>query len=102
MANQAREHDRVFHAKFAAARQARALRVRVRPHRSITALTLTPYLLAQAVILPLVLCALLFWGKPQLLEFWRSCILYWSELLNLSFSVTNQMIVAGDHISRLT
>ena len=102
VADQAREHDRVFHATFAAAKQARALRVKVRPHRAMTALKLTPYLLAQAVILPLVLCALLFWGKPQLLEFWRSAILYWSELLNLSFSVSNQMNDAGDYISRLT
>lgn len=102
VADQAREHDRVFYATFSAARQARALRVKVRPHRAMTALNLTPYLLAQSTILPLVLCALLFLGKPQLLDFWRSCILYWSKLLNLSFSVTNQMNDAGEYVSRLT
>lgn len=102
VADQAREHDRVFYATFTAARQARALRVKVRPHRAMTALNPTPYLLAQSTILPLVLCALLFLGKPQLLDFWRSCILYWSKLLNLSFSVTNQMNDAGEYVSRLT
>jgi hypothetical protein len=105
VADQAREHDRVFHATFSAARQARASRVKARPHRAMSPLKVTPYLLAQTVILPLVLCGLLFWGKPLLLEFWRSCVLFWSGALDLSFSLSNQsnqLNDAGQYSLRLS
>lgn len=102
VSDQAREHDRVFHATFSAARQARAGRVKVRPHRAMTPLKVTPYLLAQTVILPLLLCGLLFWGKPLLFDFWRSCVLFWSSALDLSFSLSNQINDAGQYTLRLS
>jgi len=102
VADQAREHDRVFHAAFAAAGQARSRRVKVRPHRAMTPLKVTPYLLAQTILLPLVLCGLIFWGKPLLLEFWRACIVFWSSGLNLPFSVSTQLTDAGQYASRLS
>ena len=102
LSEQAHAHDRIFHATFSAARQARSLRVKVRPHRAITPLKVTPYLLAQAIILPLVLCGLLYWGKPLLLEFWRTCILFWSGGLNLPFSLSNQINDAGQYTLRLS
>lgn len=102
LAKQALAHDRIFHATFSAARQARSLHVKVRPHRAITPLKVTPYLLAQAIILPLVLCGLLYWGKPLLLEFWRTCILFWSSGLNLPFSLSNQINDAGQYTLRLS
>ncbi|MEO6017326.1 MAG: hypothetical protein ABIP46_08720 [Polaromonas sp.] len=91
MSAQAREHDRVFHAVFTAAREARAHRVTVRPHRAITPLKVTPYLLAQAIVLPLLLCGLLYWGKPFLLDFWRDCVLFWSRGLNLPFGLSTHI-----------
>lgn len=102
LSEQAREHDRIFHAAFSAARQARASRVKVRPHRAMTSLKVTPYLLAQTIILPLVLCGLLFWGKPLLLDFWRSCVLFWSGALDLSFGLSNQLNDAGQYTLRLS
>lgn len=102
VSDQAREHDRVFHAAFSAARQARASRVKVRPHRAMTPLKVTPYLLAQTVLLPLLLCGLLFWGKPLLFDFWRSCVLFWSSALDLSFSLSNQINDAGQYTLRLS
>ena len=102
VSDQAREHDRVFHATFSAARQARASRVKVRPHRAMTPLKVTPYLLAQTVLLPLLLCGLLFWGKPLLLDFWRSCILLWSSALDLPFSLSNQLNEAGQYTLRFS
>ncbi|MEO8388088.1 hypothetical protein [Polaromonas sp.] len=92
---QAREHDRVFHKTFDAARRARALRVKVRPHRAITSLHVTPYLATQAIILPILLCGLLLWAKPLLLEFWRNCILFWSARLDLPFSLASRANEAG-------
>jgi hypothetical protein len=83
IAEQAREQDRVFQATFNAARQARARLVTVRPHRAITPLQVTPWLLAQALVLPLLLCTLLVLGKPALLDFWRACIQFWSDGLDL-------------------
>ena len=92
-----REHDRAFGAAFAEVRGARDRLVHVRPHRAITPLTVTPYLLAQAVLLPLILCGLLYWGKPQLFDFWRECILFWSGLLEMNFGVSPVLNDAGQH-----
>lgn len=86
VASETREYDQGFHAAFSAVKQARAQHVQVRPHRAITPLKVTPYLLAQALLLPLVLCTLLVLGKPLLLDIWRDCILFWSGGLGLPFS----------------
>lgn len=98
----AREQERLFNASFSAARQARAQRVLVRPHRSITPLNVTPWLLAQAVILPLILCALVYVGKPLLFDFWRDCILFWSAGLDMPFALTNQLNDAGQYAMLLS
>lgn len=84
--DQAREHDRVFHATFSAAKQARSRLVKVRPHRAITSLKLTRYLLAQVLFLPVVLCSLLIWLKPWLFYFWRSVIVFWANELQIPLS----------------
>ena len=97
VARQAREHDRVFHATFSAAKQARSRLVNVRPHRSITPMKLTRYLLAQAIVLPLVLCSLLLWAKPLLFGFWRSVILFWSGGLGLPFTLSAQLGEPGTY-----
>jgi len=97
IADEAGEHDHLFHAAFAAAKSARARHVKVRPHRAITALAVTPYLLMQAILLPLLLCGLLFLGKPLLLDWWRTYILFWSSGLDLPFSLSNQFNDAGSY-----
>lgn len=102
VASEAKEHDRSFHAAFLAVKQARHLHVKVRPHRAITALKVTPYLLAQALLLPLILCAMLYWGKPVLLDFWRDVIVFWSSGLGLSFGQTIALNDVGQVIPRLS
>ena len=102
IADRTREDDRVFHASVAAARQIRARHVKVRPHRAITSLKVTPYLLAQTVLLPLIVCGLLVWGEPLLLNFWRACILFWSGGLDIPFRISTQLDSAGQHAFRLT
>lgn len=92
-----REQDRVFSVAFAQVRSARARLVQVRPHRSITPLTVTPYLLAQAILLPLVLCAALYWGGELLFDFWRECILFWSGPLNMHFGISPVLNDAGQY-----
>ncbi len=97
ISDEALEHDRSFHAAFAAVKEARSSHVKIRPHRAITPLRVTPYLLAQAIILPIMLCGLLFWAKPLLMGFWRSSILFWSGGLNLPFGLSSQINGAGQH-----
>lgn len=102
VAEEAKEHDRRFAAAFAAVKEARKRHVRVRPHRAITPLNVTPWLLAQAIVLPVVLCALLIWSKPLLLVFWRNCILFWSAGLNLPFTLSTTLNEAGQYALRLS
>ena len=102
VSNETKEYDQGFHAAFTAVKQARLQNVRVRPHRAITSLKVTPYLLAQAILIPLILCTLLFWGKPMLLDFWRDCILFWSDGLNLGFSRGTQLNDSGQLATTLT
>ena len=102
VSSEAKEHDRSFHAAFLAVKQARHLHVKVRPHRAITPLKVTPYLLAQAVVLPIVLCALLFWGKPYVLDFWRDGIVFWSSGLGLPFGRATELNEVGQYASRLS
>jgi hypothetical protein len=102
VSSEAKEHDRIFHAAFLAVKQARHQHVKVRPHRAITPLRVTPYLLFQALVLPIVLCALLIWSKPLLLDFWRDCIVFWSSGLGLPFGRTMEINDAGLYASRLS
>ena len=95
VSSETKEYDQGFHAAFSAVKQARAQHVKVRPHRAITPLKVTPYLLMQAVLLPLILCSLLLWGKPMLLDFWRDCIVFWSSGLDLPFSRSTQLNDSG-------
>ncbi|MES2509018.1 MAG: hypothetical protein V4625_03770 [Pseudomonadota bacterium] len=97
LSDEAREHDRDFHAAFSAVREARKKHVRVRPHRAITPLHVTPWLTAQAIVLPLLLCGLIWWGKPLLLDFWRDCILFWSEGIGVPFFRAPQLNEAGQY-----
>ena len=94
--DEAHAHDREFHAVFLAARQARA-RLKISPHRAITPLNLTPYLMVQAIVLPITLCVLIFWFKPFLFDFWRRCILFWSSGLHLPFSLSTRINDAGQY-----
>ena len=101
VSEQARAYDLEFHKSFAAVKEARKRHVTIRPHRAMTALKVTPYLLLQAVVLPLVLCGLLLWGKPLLLSFWRDVILFWSSGLDLPFSLSTRLNQAGQYGLRL-
>ena len=102
VSSETKEHDQGFHAAFTAVKQARAQHVKVRPHRAITPLKVTPYLLMQAVLLPLILCSLLLWGKPMLLDFWRDCIVFWSSGLDLPFSRSTQLSDSGLFVTVLS
>ncbi|MDB5966489.1 MAG: hypothetical protein JWQ72_2989 [Polaromonas sp.] len=102
ISDEARAHDRLFHDAFTAATKARASHVKVRPHRSITALAVTPWLLAQTILLPILMCALLLWCKPLLLDLWRACILFWSSGLGLPFGLSPQVNDVGHYVLRLS
>ena len=95
VSSETKEYDQGFNAAFLAVKQARAQHVHVRPHRAITPLKVTPYLLAQALLLPLVICTLLYLGKSALLGFWRDCVLFWSDGLQLPFVIGTQLKESG-------
>ena len=99
VSDESRAYDHRFYEAFAAAEKARARLISIRPHRSLTSLKVTPYLLLQALLLPIVLCGLLLWMQPQLLKLWRYCIIFWSNQLalpfTLPFSLSSQINEAG-------
>lgn len=80
--------DAAFGTAFADARRVHQGTVRVRPHRSLTPLHVTPWLLAQALLLPVFFCGLLWWSQPLLMDLWRECILFWSDALHLPYALT--------------
>ncbi|MDO9403224.1 MAG: hypothetical protein Q7T87_04275 [Polaromonas sp.] len=100
VAEQVRDNDRRFLESFNRVQDARKRLVKVRPHRAITPLNVTPWLLAQAIVLPVVLCALLLWGEVALHAFWRQVILFWSSGLELPFSLSPLVSEAGHHALR--
>ena len=102
VSSETKQYDQDFNAAFLAVKQARAQHVQIRPHRAITPLKVTPYLLAQAILLPLVICCLLILGKSSLLGFWRDCILLWSGGLNLPFLLGTQIKESGQFAEVLT
>lgn len=102
VSSETKEYDQGFHAAFTAVKLARTQHVHVRPHRAITPLKVTPYLLAQALLLPLVICALLVVGKPMLLELWRDTILFWSSGLGLPFARGTQIDDSGLSVTVLS
>lgn len=102
VSEEAHAYDKDFHAAFSAVKKARAQHVKVRPHRAITPLRVTGYLLAQAIVLPILLCGLLLWARPLILEFWRNCILFWSGGLGVPFGRSAQLNEAGQYALLLT
>ncbi len=101
VSDEARVHDRVFHESFLAVKAMKSRHVKLRPHRSFTTMKVTPWLLVQAILLPIVLCALLLWARPWILDFWRSCILFWSVGLDLPFQLSVATDGAAGHVPRL-
>lgn len=59
------------------------------PHRSLGRMVLDPYRVAQALLLPILLCAALIWAEPFLVSFWRACVLFWASHLGLPLQATN-------------
>ena len=92
----AKARDKEFYAVFAAAKKARANLVS-RPHRALTPLTMTSGLRAQALLIPIALCSLIWMAKPALFEFWRQCILFWSAILNVPFALATRVNKAGQY-----
>ena len=89
----AQEND--FHVAFSAAKKARIDRIKSRPHRAITSLKITPYLLMQSVVLPLIFVGLLYWGQSSIFDFWKFYIEFWSLNLALPFNLTTTVSETG-------
>ena len=101
VSDESRAYDHDFHEAFATADKARNRLTSIPPHRSLTRLKVRPNLLLQALLFPVVLCGLLLWMQPQLLEFWRYCIIFWSAQLDLPFSLSSQINGVSSPLSLL-
>jgi hypothetical protein len=87
--------EKNFQAAFSAAKEARSKSITPRSHRAITSLKITPYLLMQSVVLPLIFVGLLYLGQAMIFNFWKTCIEFWSYNLAFPFSSTASFSQAG-------
>jgi hypothetical protein len=72
---------------------ARQKRVISDPHRAFGTLAISPSSVLHAVALTTFLCTGLWWLQPQLLGFWRECMLFWADMLNIPLHPAAQMTV---------
>ena len=93
---QIKARDKEFYATFAAAKKART-RIVTRPHRSLSPLATTPALRIQALLIPTILCGLIWIGKPLIFDFWRQCILFWSAILDVPFTLATILNKSGQY-----
>lgn len=87
--------EKNFQAIFSAAKKARIKSINPRPHRAITSLKITPYLLIQSVVLPLIFVSLLYLGQPVIFNFWKTYIKFWSHNLAFPFDLTTSFSETG-------
>ncbi|MEB0133884.1 hypothetical protein QN362_00920 [Actimicrobium sp. CCC2.4] len=59
-------------------------------HRALRRLTAGPSVIAQALLLPTVVCTLLLLGEPFILNFWRGCIQFWLTRLDIPLYAEQQ------------
>ncbi len=95
VSQEAQLHDQAFHASFLAVKAMKARYVKLRPHRSFTPMKVTPWLLVQAIGLPIMLCSLLWWARADIFGFWRACIEFWANGLGLPFKLVDGGSVGG-------
>lgn len=66
-------------------------------HRALRRLTAGPFLIAQAVLLPIAFCALLLAAEPLIMNFWRDCILFWLTRLDIPLQARQALSEGGLH-----
>ena len=93
-ANDASNRDAAFASARFTLERAHKRQTQARPHRAINHLTMDPYLLLQASLLPALFCGLLVWAQPNLFEFWREFILVWGQYLDLPLAASTGTAVA--------
>lgn len=93
-ANMASDRDAAFASARLALARAHKRQVQVRQHRAINQLTIGPYLMLQAILLPALFCGLLVWAQPQLFELWRDFILLWTQQLDLPLAASTGTAVS--------
>lgn len=81
--NMATDRDTAFASARLALVRAHKRQTQVRQHRAINHLTVGPYLLIQATLLPAFFCGLIVLTQPYLFELWRDYVLIWAQQLDL-------------------
>lgn len=61
-------------------------------HRALRRLTAGPSVIAQTLLLPALICALLVIGEPFILNFWRDCIQFWLTRLDIPLYAEQQAV----------
>lgn len=75
--------EAAFESASIAIRDAKTRHAAARQHRAISRITVEPYLLAEAIILPILLCGILLLAEPYLMTFWRDTIIFWTSRMDI-------------------
>jgi hypothetical protein len=88
-------HEKGYPVAFSAARKARNKLIKPQPHRAIASMKVKPYLLLQALVLPLLLVGLIYMGQPLIFNFWKACIEFWARYMAFTFDLTTAFSETG-------
>lgn len=87
--------EAAFESASIAIRDAKTRHAAARQHRAISRITVQPYLLAEAIVLPILLCGLLLLAEPLLMGFWRDVIIFWTTRLDIPLQAQQHAATIG-------
>ena len=87
--------EAAFESASIAIRDAKTRHAAARQHRAISRITVEPYLLAEAIVLPIVFCGMLLMVEPYLMAFWRNVILFWMARMDIPLQAQQHAMTIG-------
>ena len=87
--------EAAFESAAIAIHDAKTRHAAARQHRAISRITIEPYLLAEAIILPILFCGILLLAEPYLMTFWRDTIIFWLSQMDIPLQVQQHIMTIG-------
>lgn len=87
--------EAAFESASIAIQDAKTRHAAARQHRAISRLTVEPYLLAEAIVLPIFFCGLLLLAEPHLMGFWRDTIIFWVSRMDIPLQAQQHAMTIG-------
>lgn len=87
--------EAAFESASIAIRDAKTRHAAARQHRAISRITVEPYLLAEAIILPILFCGILLLAEPYLMTFWRDTIIFWLSQMDIPLQAQQHAMTIG-------